>query len=541
MLPTVHPFPKDTTMPLNLLKAFAGLAFALTLNVGHAASLPPDLPELNIDIKQTTVSGISSGAFMAVQVAVAKSASVRGVAAIAGGPYFCALQESFGGSGTTIAMSRCMQGDPLYLVSPITSSDLKQMETTARNWAAKGMIDPVSNLANQAVWVFHGYNDGIVKLPVSNALVNWYARFTPANQIFHKDSLNAAHAQISAACSGTGQSASCNICPTTGGKFINGCVDQPPVSNQLYDAAGAALQLFYGPLTRTDTSKLSAKPQPFTQLPYLKRRDGKPVGRPDEIAMGDTGYIYVPQSCQSGQPCRLHIAFHGCKQSATTLGTDFVDGAGVNEWADANSIVVLYPQAMPTLQAIPTLGTGIPINLNGCWDWWGYNDTEDLMTLGAKAGNFATKNGVQIAAVWRMVEKLTNKGVAAPATYISGVTTTLTVVDQSAKQAVLRWQPVSGASSYRVYRSSTGKAPKALSGTIAQPFLVDTGLAPSSSYTYTVRALIAGKEAPDSNAVSVTTARKPPACDPYFSMELDTPVKKVIGVPTGLPTKEVCQ
>ena len=92
-------------------------------------------------------------------------------------------------------------------------------------------------------------------MPVSQALVDWYGRFTPKSQIFHKDSLNAAHAQISAACGDSGTS-SCNLCPATGGKFINSCGDQPPVSGQLYDAAGAALQLFYGPLARTESCLL---------------------------------------------------------------------------------------------------------------------------------------------------------------------------------------------------------------------------------------------------------------------------------------------
>ena len=521
-------------MRQKMWQTFAGLAIALTINLGHGASPPADLPELNIDIKQTTVSGISSGAFMAVQVGVAKSASVKGVAITAGGPYFCALQSSFGGAGSTIAMGRCMQGDPLIPTRPITSDDLKQMERAARDWSAKGKIDPVSNLANQAVWVFHGYNDGIVKRPVSQALVDWYGRFTPKSQIFHKDSLNAAHAQISAACSDSGSS-SCNLCPITGGKFINSCADQPPVSGQLYDATGAALQLFYGPLARTENSKLSAKPQAFSQVPYLKQRDGTPVGKPDDIAMGDTGYVYVPESCQAGQPCRLHVAFHGCMQSATTLGTDFVDNAGVNEWADANNIVVLYPQSMPTL------GMRLPLNPNGCWDWWGYNDTQDMSTLGAKAGTYATKDGVQIAAVWRMVEKLASRGSAAAPASIAGPVTRLKVVDQSANQAVLRWQEVEDASGYRVYRASAGRTPAALGKAGNRPFLVDAGLSPSTRYTYTVRAVSGGKEAAGSNEVSVTTARKPPACNPYFSMLLGKPVKPVRGVPTGRPTMDVCQ
>src|SRR5947209_7978523 len=52
----------------------------------HAA---PPLPALGIDTK-VTVSGLSSGGFMAAQFAVAFSASVRGVGVLAGGPYDCA-------------------------------------------------------------------------------------------------------------------------------------------------------------------------------------------------------------------------------------------------------------------------------------------------------------------------------------------------------------------------------------------------------------------------------------------------------------------
>ena len=50
---------------------------------------PQELPALNLDIAETSVSGISSGAFMAVQFQVAHSSIVKGVGVVAGGPYFC--------------------------------------------------------------------------------------------------------------------------------------------------------------------------------------------------------------------------------------------------------------------------------------------------------------------------------------------------------------------------------------------------------------------------------------------------------------------
>src|SRR5215831_3265760 len=61
----LFPFPK--------LKGFAGL-------LGSA----PPLGSYGIDIQQTSVSGVSSGAAMAVQMHVAHSSIMRGVGVIAG-------------------------------------------------------------------------------------------------------------------------------------------------------------------------------------------------------------------------------------------------------------------------------------------------------------------------------------------------------------------------------------------------------------------------------------------------------------------------
>ena len=36
---------------------------------------------------------------------------------------------------------------------------------------------------------------------------------------------------------------------------------------------------------------------------------------------------------------------------------------GYNEVADLNDIIILYPQAVKA---------EIPVNPDGCWDWWGY-------------------------------------------------------------------------------------------------------------------------------------------------------------------------
>src|SRR5476651_1479753 len=69
------------------------------------------------------------------------------------------------------------------------------------------------------------------------------------------------------------------------------------------------------------------------------------------------------------------------------VGTDFVAHAGYNQWADTNNLIVLYPQTVSS--------SGVPFNPNGCWDWWGYNES-----------GYATKSGSQIAAVRAMLTQV---------------------------------------------------------------------------------------------------------------------------------------
>ena len=99
------------------------------------------------------------------------------------------------------------------------------------------------------------------------------------------------------------------------------------------------------------------------------------------------GYAYVPEACARDGGCRLHVAFHGCLQNADSIGDAFIRGAGYNEWAEANRIVVLYPQAAAVTDRVAGVRLDWP-NPRGCWDWWGFTGED-----------FARKSGPQISAV----------------------------------------------------------------------------------------------------------------------------------------------
>ena len=58
------------------------------------AEEPARLSGYNADISESSVSGISSGAFMAVQFGTAWSSVIKGVGVVAGGPFWCAKADA---------------------------------------------------------------------------------------------------------------------------------------------------------------------------------------------------------------------------------------------------------------------------------------------------------------------------------------------------------------------------------------------------------------------------------------------------------------
>src|SRR4029453_10137994 len=78
------------------------MVFLLSAQTGAA---PISVPAFNVDAAQTSVSGLSSGAFMAVQFEVAYSSTVKGAGIVAGGPYLCAQGSQTKALGPCMAAS----------------------------------------------------------------------------------------------------------------------------------------------------------------------------------------------------------------------------------------------------------------------------------------------------------------------------------------------------------------------------------------------------------------------------------------------------
>jgi poly(3-hydroxybutyrate) depolymerase len=338
---------KHTLFSLLQRNVFACALVALpsVLPALQSALAAPPLPALDAH-PQVTVSGVSSGAYMAVQFHVAHSARVQGVGAIAGGPYYCAQ------GSLRIAYNNCMKPGRF---TPLPSIELLR-EEAERRASARG-IDPTRHLVDARAWLFTGAKDATVRTEVVDAPHAVYASYKATAVIVRHKS--AGHAMVTQAAGNTD-------CSATAPPFINDCD---------YDAAGALLAHLLGPLL-PPTPQPGGRPESFDQRPFGDQA----------ISMDEVGYVYVPNACRR-ERCRVHVAFHGCRQGRAAVSDRFAREAGYNGWADSNRIIVLYPQAAPRRLA--------PYNPNGCWDWWGYT-----------GAHYHTKAAAQIRAVSAMLERL---------------------------------------------------------------------------------------------------------------------------------------
>lgn len=425
-----------------------------------ARAAPETLPALSAVRDATTVSGISSGGYMAVQFQVSHAASVRGAGVIAGGPFGCAEGQ------VELALGRCMEGTP----------DGRALADRLTAEAHAGRIDSPRHLAGHQVWLFSGRNDGVVRRPVVRALEIFYRRHLPAERVFLQDGLPAGH--VFPARSVTAS------CTETGGTFLADCG---------YDAAGELLQHLHGRLLPPAAGAPAGRLIEFDQRPFIE-------GGQRASGLARSGFVFVSQACAAGAACRVHIAFHGCRQNAATIGRAFVEQAGYNPWAATNGIIVLYPQTDSTW--------GAPFNPKGCWDWWGYTGRD-----------YASRAGVQVRAVRAMLERLTGQRPgAAPVTATPASGAPQLAAEAADDALAVRWPAEFRAS--EVWLLDRGR--RTLAGRPGEADLAWTirDLAAGRDYAVEVRLhprSPAGGGMPILASQAFRTRSPAPDCDTYFS------------------------
>ncbi len=331
------------------------------------ASNARTLPALGANTDETSVSGISSGAYMAGQFQMAHAKRVVGAAIIAGGPYGCSesiFANTMPGTGTAILnLSKAVNGCMLDLLGVWGVSDPDDLAKKAEERAQKGEIDPIADVVNDRVYLFSGTADRTVAPSIVKHAAEFYEKLgVPQKNIEFVSDLSAGHAFVT-----DDEGSACGVS------------GEPYVVNCDYDQAGALLKFIYGdlqPRAATPTGDFID----FDQRPFVRDNDS--------AELAETGVVYVPKTCADSPGCRVHIAFHGCSQNREAVGDTFIKESGFARWADTNRIIVLFPQVADS-----------PINPQGCWDWWGYTGPQYL-----------TRAAPQIAAVDRMLDALHGRG-----------------------------------------------------------------------------------------------------------------------------------
>jgi poly(3-hydroxybutyrate) depolymerase len=332
-----------------------------------------------LDRHAITVSGLSSGGFFAHQFHVAYSKLVNGAGIIAGGPYGCVESVpnpfwpwwSLDRLSAALVACTHFSGDRFYGLRPSAPKAQDSIELM-RKAGRDGIIDDPANLADDRVWIFHGTKDDLVPKVVVAALKALYEAAGVGGSRLHFEERAANHGMPVIAFSGES-------------KFPKRSCDEhalPFIIECSFEAAGELLAHLYA-------GRFDPVPKDAHQNGRLIAFDQKEFGADEARAsMSGVGYVYVPTLCLQ-QSCRLHVAFHGCRQyadntQADRVHDDFVRDTGYNGHAAANNLVILYPQA-----------TRSAVNPNGCWDFWGYSGSD-----------YSGQKGRQMRAVMAMVARL---------------------------------------------------------------------------------------------------------------------------------------
>lgn len=438
---------------------FGATLLLAAVALGGSAAAAPALEDVargvTIDSSRVSVSGISSGGFMAHQFHVAHSEHIMGAGIVAGGPYYCAHGKILD------AVTRCSQFvmldclalklDPkLCGRTDLAPKNRKEVERAARasfdearKQETAGKISPLAKLQDAKIYLFSGAYDEIVPHGVMDALFHFYADPDKAavrqGNIDYNGTFPARHTMVRDSFAKPAGSVVGNCAlppapppPSDSNAYIDDCqavatmhearnhcrcppaatpgagsgVTCPPadklaVCKDLMDVdlAGAIIERIYGPQTLqggrqpVDESELQA----FDQRQVFSLFSNIPYNALQNASMAREGYVFIPASCkQEGRQCALHVAFHGCRQGGMT---DYRSGHTGNlfaKYAGYNE----WAKANGIVVLYPQIqarSASVPLNPRGCWDWWGQNYTHT---------GYHTRDGKQIKAVAQMINIL---------------------------------------------------------------------------------------------------------------------------------------
>lgn len=413
---------------------------------------------IGVDIRAYaySISGISSGGFMAAQMGMIYSSQFSHVGVVAGGFYGCArnhFQEALAAAekkylGLSVFYSAgvnpvsVITGDlknsvqlvptnPLYQALGICMKSPNQAIPEIdriQSYEKMGLIDPLANLKTQKYVLYNGKKDSVVQFSMQDV----HRQFLEDIGVEKKNIL---------------------LLDSRGGhnyptdkKGLNKCSAQsiPYISSCEMDLAGEILKEALGNPNLVKNSQNSLE----NHLPRRPRREmtrdsesfknlmkvSQFVDGSHPMSVADYGYLASSPYClEQPENCHLHVALHGCEMS-DSFDKNFDEqyqkaaqrrylqmrnkqGADMVPWLNLPYIEQSVPQMglekfaklagyldyvndeNRLMVLFPQTWIGIdnyPGNPKGCWDWYGYTGSEYL-----------TKQGRESSWLMRLIQQVT--------------------------------------------------------------------------------------------------------------------------------------
>ncbi|MEM8553575.1 MAG: poly(3-hydroxybutyrate) depolymerase [Pseudomonadota bacterium] len=342
------------------------------------------LPHYDTQMKHS-ISGLSSGAFMTVQMHIAHSALFVGAGVIAGGPYRAA--ETFRGAAPTKPLS-CILNSLYIAMTPLTASTAPDVDKLVALAKETPDIDKLDNLAGQRLYIFTGTKDRVVNQHAVRTTVEFYKELgVDPNHIEFVQDVPAGHSIITM--NPEDSDLDKNQPPYINrGTFIQ----SHDILDQIYDHKLApAADHAEGDLIRFDQSEFYGH-------------------APSQASMAPFAYAYIPSQVRdkAEKAIGVHIVMHGCKQgydytnfvngkadilNQPPYGDRYITTTGYMEKGEANNIILLFPQ-------VGGDDNNAVQNPDGCWDWWGYSSQDE------HDPDYYSQKAVQIHAIYKMLKQL---------------------------------------------------------------------------------------------------------------------------------------
>lgn len=401
------------------------------------------LSVFSADPSKYSISGISSGGFMANQMATIFSSHFSGVATVAGGFYYCAedylpkkikedeltigTQNLFLFEPTTQMLAdtlnpfvilnganvnswfRPQKGNPIYQSVAVCMGqpDKAKFPTDyLKTNAANSLVDPLIHLSEQKVLVFHGKSDSVLNLKMQKSLKNYYL------------SVGVKESNLLTL---TGKGS--HNFPTDRQDGIDCATEKVPyvAACDLNLAEKILAHLFDDRIIRTEINKDHIYLVDQTNdLLNINKTEADWVTPSPSIA--PYGYFYASDKCLAApESCHLHIALHGCKMSDSyneSFQTQYQNQVSnfriVSMRSKQNSLFRLpglpaieektnhygllkfvldsgyinYAEQNDLMILFPQTWitqNNFPYNPKGCWDWFGWTGANYATNTGAEA------------------------------------------------------------------------------------------------------------------------------------------------------------